>query len=154
MNTHELEIVKLVANRLAKKDYIDRLYEVGDLYTAGWQAVQEFHNKFKDNDSDALLKSIVRCRMIDHLKIIQKKRVDPVIVESVDSSQVNERLENEKFEDMIKVLTPREQNMVRWHINDGLNYREISEIMGVVDSRICQIFKHDIFPKLKKSISR
>lgn len=166
MNDNEFELVKRVAKELRKKLYLGNLYEDGDLYTAGWQAVNEAHDKFGDTVAEDLLSQVIRRRMIDHVRTLRKRSTDPEVAaiqlgvisltsdeDYEDNTQFEAALNREEFEDIISVLSTRERSMIRMNIEHELNYREIAEIFGLTESRVCQIFNYDILPSIKQAIA-
>lgn len=173
MNDQEFAVIKKAANLLVAKRYTGRLYEAGDLYAAGWEGVVEYHAKFGDDFQENLMGKIVRRRMIDHVRSLRKLYSttfsEPftftdiefshdgeyeVGIIGADNSFTEMTLSKEAFEDIIKVLQPSERNMVRMHIDAELNYREIAEIIGVCEARVCQIFNGRIYPTIQKAITK
>jgi len=73
-------------------------------------------------------------------------------IKIIDDSFQEKVLSKEAFEDIIKILKPADQNMLRLHIEDGLNFCEIGKIVGLSGCRVCQIFNDRIFPKIQNEV--
>ena len=170
MNDKEFDLIQRIAGQLAKKTrYLGKLYCAGDLYAAGWQAIKEAHSKHGSSIDDKLLRHIINRRMIDCLRTLVHYRVDSKVAcpitfsdlelldRGLNSSEEDNSFEeyNEKkesFEHWLAGLMPSECQMVHMYINAELTFKEIGIKLGVSESRICQIFKHRIFPIIKERV--
>jgi RNA polymerase sigma factor (sigma-70 family) len=163
MNDKEFEIVQSVALTL-KKRYLGRLYEVGDLYAAGWEAVNEFHAKHPNSKDDALMGFIIRRRMIDYVRKLCKLQADDPVFNMLLFSELENNetrtwpetktiKDDSRFDKIVRMFRPREQRMLRLYFEADMCYREIAEVMGVHESRVCQLFKRDIFPLIRETMS-
>lgn len=162
MNDVEYEIIKRVARHLAKKKYQGDLYEEGDLYAAGWLAVEEAHAKHGCEIDRPLLINIIRRRMIDHVRHLLKKNNDPVsnadnltpsIISdlSYEASPIEDILSRDSFEQMIRCLWPHERNIARLYFAHDFHMWEIGEIMGITESAVGRQIRLNILPKIKES---
>ena len=162
MNEKEFDVIQSVALVLEKKKYLGRLYEASDLYVAGWEAVEEFHNKHPGSTDENLLAFIIRRRMIDHVRILRRSNSENPIFNALNFSDLPEVYDmaqsmtdngNANFEEIIKIFRPKEQHMLRMYFEADMCYREIAEIMDIHESRVCQLFKQDIFPLIRETMS-
>ena len=180
MNEREFELVQMMAKGIYKKNVLGRLYEPGDLYGAGWEAVEEFHEKFAHlsreacDTYDALMKKVIKRRMTDHVRTLRKrygthvqdlwnhtqtfsdfsysgeKEPFEVTIAAPDNRFSEVILQRDEFEYMIKTLSLRSRQIMRLWIEQEFCYKEIAELLGLTESRICQIINHDIFPALER----
>lgn len=166
MNDKEFEIVKAVAKKLEHKYYMQNfLYEAGDLYAAGWAGVEEAHKKLGDVVNDSTLKNIVRRRMADCFRRLRNRRANQTnttiaftdLSEKVDIAQalsMPPAPNNEAFEDLIKDLQPSERDIVRMYFESDMTHGEIGKVVGKTESRICQILKKKIYPRILQGLTR
>lgn len=179
MNDREYQIIKDIARSVTKRNR-SNMYEAGDLYAAGWQAVQEFHKKFPDVQDDALIRKICRRRMIDYLRISSGHRRITASSKAVRFSDITTRsrsnndpsldfnqfvedpktldgvLPTELMDDvdfLIKGLPKRERQIVMMLIG-GWSQDDISKLMNVTPSRICQIVNRSIVPHVTQAIEK
>lgn len=99
------------------------------------------------NETISLLrKKFVERKYLEHLKFLQNKQKAPDFVE-----EIHFKFLNNKIKELVKELTPRQQEIFRLSREEGLNYADIAEKLNISKNTVK---KHmaNILSYLKKHV--
>ncbi len=115
------------------------------------EAISKYFNKYEDEPSDEWLAKELE---VDVKEIIQAKSLNEISMllpldEQYDILSTNEstleKIEKEelieKIMEILKSFNLKEQQVIQLYYFDELNLSEISELLGISESRVCQIHK-------------